>query len=209
MFLVQFITHQTERYSYLDSARMALEGGCRWIQLRMKDAPEEEAERVARQVQALCKEWEAMFIIDDRVELVKRLQADGVHLGKLDMPIGEARAYLGPEYIIGGTANTMEDIRRIAREDADYIVCGPFRYTETKKNLAPILGEEGYRDIVCQKDSMAIKLPVVGIGGIRADDIPLLMSIGLDGIALSGSILQAPDPVEAMRHILQLAESSY
>ena len=76
---LQFITHFADRYSYYDSARMALEGGCRWIQLRMKDASPEELEQEAVKVQALCREYHAVFIIDDHVELVKRLHADGVH----------------------------------------------------------------------------------------------------------------------------------
>ena len=80
MISLQFITHQTERYSYLESARMALEGGCKWIQLRMKDAPLEEVEAVALQLKPLCKEHEAILILDDHVELAKKLEVDGVHL---------------------------------------------------------------------------------------------------------------------------------
>ena len=109
-FKLQFITHFTEQYSYLDSARMALEGGCRWVQLRMKDASDEEVEAIAVKVQELCRQHNATFIIDDRVELVKKLKADGVHLGKNDMPIAEARRILGNDFIIGGTANTFDDV---------------------------------------------------------------------------------------------------
>lgn len=90
-FKLQFITHFTDTYSYLDSARMALEGGCRWVQLRMKHASDEETEAVALEVQKLCRTYGATFLIDDRVELVRKLKADGVHLGKNDMPIAEAR----------------------------------------------------------------------------------------------------------------------
>ena len=89
-FKLQFITHFTDTYSYLDSARMALEGGCRWVQLRMKHASDEETEAVAVEVQKLCRTYGATFLIDDRVELVRKLKADGVHLGKNDMPIAEA-----------------------------------------------------------------------------------------------------------------------
>ena len=147
---MQFITHYTERYSYLDAARMALEGGCRWVQLRMKDTPVETIEPVALEVQALCRQYGATFIIDDHVELARKLHADGVHLGKKDMPIADARRILGAEYIIGGTANTFEDVLQHYKAGADYIGCGPFRYTTTKKNLSPILGLEGYRSIVSQ-----------------------------------------------------------
>lgn len=206
MFQVQFITHYTETISYLESARIALEGGCRWIQLRMKDATDEEVEPVAREVQTLCHDFGAYFVLDDRVELVKRLHTDGVHLGKLDMPVDEARAYLGPEFIIGGTANTFDDVQRLHRAGADYIGCGPFRYTTTKKNLAPILGLEGYRNILSQMKEWGINLPVVGIGGIGADDISDLKATGLNGIALSGSILRAQDPVGEMKRIIELTQ---
>lgn len=199
---LQFITHFTERYSYLDSARMALEGGCRWIQLRMKEATSEERERVARAVQALCRDYQATFIIDDDVDLVLRLKADGVHLGKNDLPIAEARRILGKDFLIGGTANTFDDVRSHYQAGADYIGCGPFRYTTTKKNLSPILGLEGYRSIVQQMHDAGIALPMVAIGGITYDDIPAILETGVTGIALSGTILQADDPVAETRRIL-------
>ena len=204
MLPLQFITHFTERYSYLDSARMALEGGCRWIQLRMKDATAEALKETALQVQELCRRHEATFIIDDHVELVKEIHADGVHLGKNDMPIAEARRVLGEEYLIGGTANTFDDILRHHRDGADYIGCGPFRFTTTKKNLSPVLGLEGYRDILRQMEEHHINLPVVAIGGITYDDIPAIMATGIHGIALSGTILQAADPVAETRRILEV-----
>ena len=120
---MQFITHYTERYSYLDAARMALEGGCRWVQLRMKDTPVETIEPVALEVQALCRQYGATFIIDDHVELVREIGADGVHLGKNDMSVAEARRILGDEYIIGGTANTYEDVKKHWLDGVKYIGC--------------------------------------------------------------------------------------
>lgn len=199
---VQFITHTTERYSYADSARIALEGGCRWIQLRMKDHTDEEIEAVAQEVMPLCRKHEATFVIDDHVELAMKLGADGVHLGRNDMPISKARALMGKRYIIGGTANTMDDVERLAREGADYIGCGPFRFTTTKQNLSPILGLNGYRNIVAQMRSKGISLPIVAIGGITFDDIPAIMQTGVDGIAISGCVLRAENPVEEMRRII-------
>ena len=109
-FRLQFITHYTEKYSYIDSARIALEGGCRWIQLRMKDADESLLEETALIVQQMCREYGATFIIDDNVHLCKKIKADGVHLGKNDMPVDEARKILGSDFIIGATVNCFEDI---------------------------------------------------------------------------------------------------
>ena len=166
MISLQFITHQTEQYSYLESARMALEGGCKWIQLRMKDAPLEEVEAVALQLKPLCKEHEAILILDDHVELAKKLEVDGVHLGKKDMPIQPGPVkYLVKPFIIGGTANTFEDVVQHYRAGADYLGIGPFRFTTTKKNLSPVLGLEGYSSILSQMKEANIEIPVVAIGG--------------------------------------------
>ena len=206
MISLQFITHRTERYSYFESARMALEGGCKWIQLRMKDAPLDEVEAVALQLKPLCKEHEAILILDDHVELAKKLEVDGVHLGKKDMPIDQARQILGEAFIIGGTANTFEDVRIHYEGGADYIGCGPFRYTTTKQKLAPILGLEGYRAITARMREEGIDLPVVGIGGVTAEDMSALARAGLSGIALSGSVLRAADPVGEMRRVMQIAK---
>lgn len=201
---LQFITHFTEKYSYFDAARLALEGGCRWIQLRMKEASEAEVEAEAIRVRDLCRKYGATFIIDDHVALAKKVQADGVHLGKNDMPIEEARRILGDAFIIGGTANTFEDVKRHWQAGANYIGCGPFRFTTTKKNLSPILGLEGYRQILQQMKAAGITLPVVAIGGITYEDIPDILQTGVSGIALSGSILRAENPVEEVRRILSL-----
>ena len=205
--MVQFITHFTEKYSYLDSVRIALDGGCRWIQLRMKDADETHLYPIALQIQQMCQKYGATFIIDDHVELVKKIKADGVHLGKLDMPITKAREILGNEFIIGGTANTFEDVKAHYEASADYIGCGPFRYTTTKNNLSPILGLEGYHQIISQMKEAHIDIPIVAIGGITEIDIPELMQIPINGIALSGSILRAENPIEEMKKIIKLTES--
>ena len=193
---LQFITHYTERYSYLDSARMALEGGCRWIQLRMKDAGKEEILPIATEIRKLCNDCGAIFIIDDHVELVREIRADGVHLGKNDMPVAEARRILGDEYIIGGTANTYEDVKKHWLDGVNYIGCGPFRYTTTKQKLSPILGLEGYKEIIRQMRAENINLPIVAIGGITFADIPSVMQTGVTGIALSGTVLRADNPAE-------------
>ena len=200
---VQFITHETVRYSHLEGAQMALEGGCRWIQLRMKKYPITEVENTALKMRELCNAYNAVFIIDDHVELVARTKADGVHLGRNDMPIREARKILGDRFIIGGTANTFYDVQRHYISDANYIGCGPFRFTTTKKNLSPVLGLEGYQRIVSQMKEAGINLPLVAIGGITRDDLPSLMQTGITGIALSGSILRAESPIQEMKTIIQ------
>ena len=201
--MIQFISHFTEQHTYLDSIRLALEGGIKWVQLRMKESSEEEFLSVGTEVRRLCNQYGATFIIDDHVELVHKLKADGVHLGKNDMPIIEARRILGNNVIIGGTANTFEDIASHYQATANYIGCGPFRFTTTKRNLSPILGMEGYTDIVSHMKAEGINLPIVAIGGITKEDIPTLIQTGITGIAISGSILRAENPIEEMKEIIK------
>lgn len=202
--MIQFITHSNNRYGYVDGARLALEGGCRWVQLRMKEATEAEFMAAAAEIGRLCKEHGATFVLDDHVEWVEKTGAEGVHLGKNDMPIDEARKILGSDKIIGGTANTFEDVERLYRQGADYIGCGPFRFTTTKKNLSPVLGLEGYQHIVDQMKSHGINLPIVAIGGILESDIKSVLATGVSGIAVSGGILNAENPAEEMQRFLKL-----
>lgn len=202
---LQFITHHNDLYSYVDSARIALEGGCRWVQLRMKDVSPQLLEQIALIVQKMCRSYGATFIIDDDVELVARIKADGVHLGKNDIPIAEARKALGNGYIIGATVNRFEDVMAILSEATpDYFGCGPFRYTTTKRGLSPILGYDGYIDIMSKMREHNIDIPLVAIGGITQGDIPDLLRCGVDGIALSGSIINAKDPLQQMREVVEL-----
>lgn len=202
--MLQFITHRNDRYDEISGTRAVLEGGCRWVQLRMKDAPDEEFLRVGREVGRLCRQYGATFLLDDRVHLVTDLGADGVHLGKNDMPPREARTLLAAGTIIGATANTFEDIERAAAAGADYIGLGPFRFTQTKRNLSPILGLEGYREIFTRCRAAGITLPVVAIGGITAADIAQILATGATGIALSGALLGAADPTEETRKIVDI-----
>lgn len=206
--MLQFITHYTDSISYLDSVRLALAGGCRWVQLRMKDVQPENMKPFAAEALRMCRDAGATFIIDDHVNLAKEVGADGVHLGRNDMPVDQARAILGPDFIIGGTANTVDDIIMHWNRGADYIGCGPFRFTTTKEKLSPVLGLDGYRNIIAGMRQHGIDLPIVAIGGITAEDIPAILSTGVTGIALSGSVLRASDPAAEMRRILGIIETS-
>lgn len=195
-FELQYITPSAERLEEV------LRGGCRWVQLRMKDASDEEFAQEARKVVALCREYGATVIFDDRVELVKPLGADGVHLGKNDMPVDEARRLLGPDVIIGATANTAEDALNAWHAGADYLGIGPYRFTTTKKGLAPVLGLEGYRTIMARLRAEGMPLPVVAIGGILVEDLEALHKTGVNGVAVSGLILRSENPETTTQEII-------
>ncbi|MDE6337925.1 MAG: thiamine phosphate synthase [Muribaculaceae bacterium] len=201
--MLQFITHKTARYDEIEGAVKALEGGCRWIQLRMKDASVDVVEKTARQLLPVCRQYGAKLILDDHVDLVIPTGADGVHLGKMDLPVAEARKILGEEYIIGATANNYGDIIKAIKEGADYIGLGPYRYTTTKKKLSSILGLEGYHSILEKCHANNIHIPIVAIGGITLDDIELLKQTGILGVAVSGCVLSADDPSDYTRKLLE------
>ena len=205
--MLQFITHANGLRDTVGGAQAALAGGCRWVQLRMKDASDADFMAAGRAIRAMCSDYGATFVLDDRVHLVAELNADGVHLGKNDMPVAEARRLLGKGTIIGATANTFADIQRAAADGADYIGLGPFRFTTTKEKLSPTLGTEGYRTIMTQCREAGIRLPVVAIGGITAADIPDIMDTGVSGIALSGTILNAADATAETTHILNILKT--
>ena len=117
--MLQFITHRRGIHSETSGVRAVLEGGCRWIQLRMKGATDNELLSTGHTVSRLCRSFGAVFIVDDRADLVEVLGADGVHLGKNDMPVAEARGILGKSKIIGATANTVADMFAAAEAGAD------------------------------------------------------------------------------------------
>lgn len=203
-FKLQFITHPMEGTTMKEEVAPVLRGGCRWIQLRHKDASPEELIQEGTSIAELCRQYGAIFILDDHVELVNRVGADGVHLGKNDMPVSQARRILGPHKIIGATANSFDDIMAAAKAGADYIGLGPFRFTTTKEKLSPVLGIKGYKDIIRQCREAGIRLPIVAIGGIEQADILPIMETGVNGIAVSGMIRNAPDPAAATEAIIRV-----
>lgn len=200
--MLQFITHPSERYSIAEQVQMVLEGGCRWVQLRLKEATDDEFRQVAAEVMPLCQEVDAFLVFDDRVELANEMRVHGVHLGPGDMPPAEARELLGPHAVIGVTAHSADDILRLRGLDVDYVGLGPFRHTDTKRVLAPTLGLEGYANIMCRVRTAGMEIPVVAIGGVTARDVKPLLLAGVNGVAVSSAIINAPDPVEYTREIL-------
>ncbi|RTY71543.1 thiamine phosphate synthase [Flavobacterium sp. LS1P28] len=185
----------------LHNIHKALDNGCHWIQLRFKNQNALEVFTLAEAVKMLCKEYLATFIINDNVHLVKQLDADGVHLGLSDMKVEEARLILGKTKIIGGTANTFEDVFQRTAENCDYIGLGPFQFTTTKQNLSPILGLEGYRLIIQQMKIKNIQIPIYAIGGIKLENVEDLMETGIQGIAVSGLITQSKNPSQLINQL--------
>ncbi|WP_304382357.1 thiamine phosphate synthase [uncultured Duncaniella sp.] len=202
--MLQYITNTSAPVSVTDQVKGVIAGGCRWIQIRMKNASDEEISRVVEEIMPLCLETESFLILDDRVELAKKLNVGGVHLGKMDMLPSKARVELGPAAVIGCTANTIDDVLAVHTLDIDYIGIGPYRFTETKSNLAPVLGIEGIRQICDDMRKRGINIPRVAIGGILKEDVDALMGTGINGIAVSGAIAFADDIKKETEEFLKL-----
>lgn len=188
--MIQFITDSNDAKEIIRQVRNALEGGIRWVQLRMKEAPVDAIRTVAAELIPLCRRFGATVIVDDHVALVNECGFDGVHLGKHDMNPCEARKILGSGMIIGYTVNNRDDALKAKTLPIDYVGLGPLRFTSTKKNLAPVLNVEGVRELI---SLIGAGLPVVVIGGIVASDIAILKNAGACGVAVSGAIAHAPD----------------
>ena len=202
---LMLITHKNQRFSEYEEVAKAIEGGCKWVQLRMKGTLNIET---AKQVAELCRKNNVRLCIDDNVDIALQCGANTVHLGKNDMPVAEAweivkANYKGDDFQIGATANTFEDIKHAVSQGASYIGLGPFRFTQTKEKLSSVLGLDGYRKIMQQCKDENINIPVYAIGGIEFEDIDELMKTGITGIAISGAINNADNPTEVTRRIVE------
>lgn len=203
---LQYISQGNDHDTQLKNITAALEGGCNWVQLRFKTATALHVFNLAEVIAPLCKSYDATFIINDHAEIARAVNADGVHLGLNDMSVNNARQILASEQIIGGTANSLLDVSQRIKEQCNYIGLGPFRFTTTKEKLSPVLGIDGYRRILTNMRLQEMHIPIYAIGGILPDDVEEIMSTGMYGIAISGSITQATNKKETIR---QLKESIY
>ena len=205
MYKLQYISQGDTQEEQLNNIQKALEFGCRWIQLRFKKANAETLEQTALLVKELCEKFDAIFIINDHVTLVKKIDADGVHLGLTDTSIKEARELLGEEKIIGGTANTYEDVVQRFHEKCNYVGLGPFKFTSTKEKLSPIVGLEGYKKIISTLKSEGIEIPIFAIGGILEEDIEPILNTSIYGVAVSGLITN--NPTESLQNKMVVLNS--
>ncbi len=190
---LQYISQGNTIEDQVRNIHQAVDSGCDWIQMRVKNQTEKDSFILAEEIKLLCEKYLASFIINDNLYLAQQINADGVHLGLSDMKIDEARTILGAEKIIGGTANTFEDIQNHVKNGCNYIGLGPFRFTNTKEKLSPILGLSGYFEILQKMKKNKIEVPVYAIGGITLKDVNPLMETGIHGIAVSGIITESDE----------------
>lgn len=184
----------------LDCVREALEGGVTLVQYRAKTASSAEMYSEALQLKALCDSFNVPLIINDRLDIAMAVGAAGVHLGQDDLPCAAARKLLGEDYIIGVSAHNPAEAKTALQSGADYLGCGAVFGTATKADVKK-LGTEGLTAICREKG-----LPVVGIGGVTADNYREVRAAGADGAAIVSGILAQPDIRATVRAIAKISQ---
>jgi thiamine-phosphate pyrophosphorylase len=192
-----------DRFDHVALVRMAVAGGADTIQIRDKLLDDGELADVARSALALCRRAGVPLIVNDRVEVAARAGADGVHLGREDAPIADARAILGPDAIIGGSAGSPDEVAEAAEAGADYVGFGHIYPTATKHKPGPPVGLEALRD-ACR----VATVPVIAIGGITAATAGELVRAGAWGVAVVSAVCAAGDPEGAARELARAVASA-
>lgn len=184
----------------IDCVREALEGGVTLVQYRAKTASSAEMYNEALQLKALCDSFNVPLIINDRLDIAMAVGAAGVHLGQDDLPCAAARKILGEDYLIGVSAHNPSEAKAALQNGADYLGCGAVFGTATKADVKK-LGMEGLTAICWEKG-----LPVVGIGGVTADNYREVRAAGADGAAIVSGILAQPDISATVRAIAKVSQ---
>jgi len=203
---LQYISQGRSAEEQLLNIQTVLDTGCTWIQLRFKDKPIDQTLTLAEKARTLTEQYHSTLIINDSIDIAKHVNADGVHLGLQDADISMAQSTLGSNKIIGGTANTIQHIQQRINEKCHYIGLGPFRYTETKQNLSPILGLDGYRSILGQIGKDANSIPIYAIGGIQLTDIDAILNTGIYGVAMSAALTNSQQSDIIQKFLVQKDE---
>jgi thiamine-phosphate diphosphorylase len=187
-------------------AEQACKAGVRWIQVRVKNKDERTWIEIAGDIAAICKKYNAICIINDNAEMASKVNADGVHLGQKDMSFSEAKKiFRNKKMIIGGSANTAEDVFKLSQQKINYMGLGPLRFTSTKKDLNPVLTIGGYKIIMDAVIKSSLRVPpIYAIGGVIANDIHRLMLSGIDGVAVSSAISEAENINNAVQEFLSV-----
>lgn len=174
-----------------------LKAGVTCVQLREKQAEDALILEEARILKELCGRYRVPLIINDRPDLAKAVKADGVHVGLSDMGIEKARALLGEDYIIGGSAHNVREALEAQKAGADYIGCGAVFGSSTKSDVTALPREE--LKAICQ----AVDIPVVAIGGIHEGNIAQLAGTGIDGVAVVSALFAKEDKRAAAETLLK------
>jgi len=205
---LHYITHDIPHLSHIEQAQQACEAGAKWIQYRCLSKSDEELLKDINAITEICDDWGTTLIVTDHVHLNGKADIQGFHMEDMDADFIALRKLVGPDITLGGSANTVENLIRLAQEGADYAGYGPFAETETKPNNYTPLDTEGYQQVIKELKAMSVNIPVLAVGGIKTYDVEALMQTGIYGIAVSGAINFADDFIEAYQDFYTLVKES-
>ncbi|MHC9088194.1 thiamine phosphate synthase [Tenacibaculum sp. IMCC1] len=197
---LHYITQGKTPEEHIENVQRACASGAEWVQLRLKNLDPKTILETAQKAREITSHFQTRLIINDYYKVAKEIKADGVHLGKTDTCPLKAKEYLGDLYIVGGTANTLEDCKMLLEKKVDYIGLGPYQFTETKKNLSPVLGTTGYQMLL---EELKTTTPIIAIGGITIEDVSEVINTGVYGVAVSGAITQNFNSIPTFHKILK------
>ncbi|GGH13743.1 thiamine phosphate synthase [Pedobacter zeae] len=203
----QYITHDIPNLTHIEQAQLACEAGAKWIQYRCLSKSDEELLKDIKAIAEICDDWGTTLIVTDHIHLNGKADIQGFHMEDMDADFIALRKLVGHDVTLGGSANTVTNLIRLAREGADYAGYGPFAETETKPNNLPLVGVETYYKAVQELKAANSQLRILAVGGIKIYDVETLMQTGIYGIAVSGAVNSADDFIEAYQNFHDAVKS--
>ena len=205
---LHYITHDIPNLSHVEQAQFACEAGAKWIQYRCLSKTDEALLADINAIAETCDDWGTTLIVTNHVHLNGKADIQGFHIEDMDADFTAIRNKVGNNITLGASANTIENLIRLAKQGADYAGFGPFATTETKANNFPLLGIEGYYEAMQELKAANIQLPVLAVGGIKIYDVEALMQSGIYGIAVSGAINFADEFIAAYQDFYTMIKES-
>jgi thiamine-phosphate pyrophosphorylase len=191
-----YLTQDLPGRSHAEQVTIACEAGANWIQYRCLTKPDDELIDEINEIAPICDDWGTTLIITNHYHLLDRVDAQGVHIEDFDADLATIRVSIGDDKTLGASATNIERLIAIQKTGVvDYCGYGPFAYTDTKPNDKPLLGFEGYRELLKHD----IEIPVIAVGGVQLTDVEHLLEIGIYGIAVSAAVNLAIDPARALK----------
>lgn len=203
----QYITHDIPNLTHIEQAQLACEAGAKWIQYRCLSKDDAALLADINAIAEICDDWGTTLIVTDHIHLNGKADIQGFHIEDMDANFAALRNKVGNDVTLGGSANTVKNLIRLATQGVDYAGFGPFATTETKPNDLPLLGVEGYYKAVQELKAANIQLHLLAVGGIKIYDVEALMQTGIYGIAVSGAINFADDFIEAYQDFYDAVKS--
>lgn len=200
---LHFITHDNARYSHVEQVQLACEAGAKWVQYRCVTKNDRELVQDMNAIAEICDDWGATLVVANHSHLKGEADIQGFHIENMAADFRAIRREIGSELTLGGSANTVENLIRLAREGADYAGFGPFNKSKTKPSEFPLLAISAYTVAIKQFEKEGIDLPILAVGGIKLKEAGELMATGIHGVAVSSALLEAPDFAEAYKELYQ------